>query len=181
MEERYTLKQVGNRVGVHFNTIAEWSRAFADLTDPAGVPPPGSTAQRRYTDRDVALFRHAKALSKKGHSRAEILARLTAMPVEERYTMTGEIVPAGESATLAPAMLASLRKGLAAEVAAEVLAQLPASPSATDVAAQVREQLRDDLAVNAAQQRRWLLYGLAAGLGVALVVLIVAAVIWGPW
>jgi DNA-binding transcriptional MerR regulator len=88
-------KDVADQLNISPATLRLWSNNFADVLSPAAqksTTESGTAAQRRYTDSDLAIFRHAKAHLADGLTYEETLTRLREEPPPETPPLS-EILP----------------------------------------------------------------------------------------
>ncbi len=77
-------KNVLDQLGVSAPTLRVWSNIFAPVLSPGAQPSKtetGGSAQRRYTEQDLAYFQRAKALLDSGKTFEEALETLQAEPM----------------------------------------------------------------------------------------------------
>jgi DNA-binding transcriptional MerR regulator len=77
MKQTFKAGEVSKRIGVHGNTVRNWSSEYADFLTPEAVGS-GSGSRRRFTDQDALVLATIADLRAKGFTREQVIAALQA-------------------------------------------------------------------------------------------------------
>ncbi|MGI8405050.1 MAG: MerR family transcriptional regulator [Thermomicrobiales bacterium] len=79
-EDVYRPNEVATKLGISDQGLRKWCKEFNDFLSPAAqrvTTESGTTAQRRFTDQDIAYFRRAQQLLKDGNTYEDVRSALT--------------------------------------------------------------------------------------------------------